>query len=165
MPKIITALAGLLLATAVAVTGCGSAHHAPPGPVALSCRTRIDAQFTTALWIGRIAGDQARQDKAVEENWISPADGRPTGDDGVDLQQLAGYLAPGVHKDRWAQGGRYAVRGTSALVVDASVFFQDAANLIYTSEAMGGWAPQDRGIYRAIAADIFLLREDCPPRG
>jgi hypothetical protein len=162
VPKISTALAGLLLAAAVAVTGCGTAHHAPSGPATLTCRTAISAQFTTAQWIGTIAGDQARQNKASEENWVNLTGGQPTGDDGNDLQQLADYLAPGVHKDRWAQGGRYAVRGSSPLVVDAIVFSQDAENLIYTSEVMGGWVPQDLGIYRAIQADIFLLREDCP---
>jgi len=162
VPKVITAMAGLLLAAAVTVTGCGGAPHDPPGPVTLTCRTTISPGVTTARWIDTIAADQAGQNKAGTQNWINPAGGRPTGDDGSDLQQLAGYLAPGVHKDRWAHGGRYAVRGNSPLVIDAGVFFQDAATLIYTSQAMGGWVPQDLGIYRAIRADIFLLREDCP---
>ena len=162
MPKIIPAQAGLLLAAVLAVTGCGTAHHAPPGPATLTCRTTIGSGYTTAQWIGTIASDQARQNKAMEENWISRTGGQPTGNDGNDLQRLAGYLTPGVHKEKGAQGGRYVVRGSSPLVIDAMVFSQDAENLIYTSEAMGGWAPQDLGIYRAIRADIFLLREDCP---
>src|SRR5262249_54424409 len=145
---------------AMAITGCGTARHDPPGTATLTCRTTIGSHYTTAQWIGKIADDQARQNKAGNEKRISRTSGHPAGTDGNDLRPLASYLSPGVHKYRWAQGGRYAVRGDSTLVIDAMVFSQDVADLIFTSEAMGGWAPPDRGIYRAIGADIFLMRED-----